>query len=398
MYDKQSWTGGTSPVVLVLLGAILVAVLVLIVLMAWPHGSMATRIDAPSPSLGDGQTSTREQLEAQGVHPGEPSRAFPDTSRILQTYKPGRKYRTVVRGTVDSRASAKDWGVVTDMNFHYVGEAEVLRTIESNDGTTITQVLEFTKARNMALFCKAEDVRIDVGPAGQMLLAGLDLVSGTPGTWSQLQGLSAKPLLEHIPGAQSWADRVLTDESTKVLKYVDTLQGKRVRIQYVNGRGVTEWTPLGCTLSGDEQALIASTAVISDAYILPNLQSKEGDEWTVQGGDFLPVLDPSLQACLTGSLKVRRGSNGGTPERQEARIILDQGSLELQQVTNKKARLGRWAPRGELTFSFADKIVTRATLGGQLHAEERSTDHILFEARFTLQPEYQIDYFCEVLP
>jgi len=388
-----------SPVLLFLLFGIFIALVFLIGALLWPkNGGGNANPQTNGQLVYDGQTVTRADLKAQGLKPSEPSPALPDTNRILQMYKAGKKYRTTAKATLKNRASLKDWGVVTDMNMNYGGEFEVMRSIEENDGTTITEVREFTKVRSLVLFCKLEDARIDIGFPGQAMLAGLDWYSGTPGIWSSLQGLSAKKVLETVPSAQNWADQVLTDNATKAFARIDSLQGKKVRLQYVNGKGVTHLTPIGCSLTSDEQEIILETAVLSDAYLLPDPTCKEGDQWSVLGSELLPVIDPSLRASLSGSLTVRRGPNGGTVDQPTARLILDRGSLELNQVSNSSKQIGRWAPRGNMTYSFNQQIVISGQMGGEVHFERNSTDHLLFEARYTHRPDYLITYQCEVLP
>ena len=407
--------GRVSALLLVLLsGAFLIAAALIVVIGLRPSGG-AEKGAGPGPSSGaatqpqeaehhkpklaelqDGQVVTRAQAEEHGVKPVTPSKAV-DTSRIAATYQAGRTYRSLLKVSVKARASNKDWGVVADTNFHYCGEAEILRHIDSNDGRTMVVTQEFKRARNLSVFTQVDGLRIELGGAAQTLLdLGGTALGADPG-WTEY----TIPMLNTILSNNqmlSFLSEAAKDPTAKAFAHVDSLQGKKCRVTYVNGEGVTSITPLGCSLTGDEQSMVFATCLASDAYILPDLQCKEGDTWTVQGEDLLPILDPSLRATLTGALTAQRGAEGGTPDRRTAQINLQKGILDLQDADGSTATTGRWAPRGTMTFSFADRIVTQGDLGGSLMIDRRSTNHILFEARYSVKPEYRIIYSCEIAP
>jgi hypothetical protein len=140
-----------------------------------------------------------------------------------------------------------------------------------------------------------------------------------------------------------------------------------------------------------------ASSVISDAYILPNVHCKVDDTWTIYGQDLQPILDPSLRSTITGSLTARRGVDGGTADAPTAEIHLDKGVLDLHDADGKTETNAKWAPRGKMVFSFKDGIVTSGDLGGDFIIENRSTDHILFEAKMSTKPDYRITYSCEVM-
>jgi hypothetical protein len=392
--------GGMSPLVVVLLVFIFAALIGLIVVISQSGKSGAQGSLGGSPGgkpkpLAAGESVDRSTLEASDVTVNTPANPI-DTARIRETYKAGQRFRTLTKASMKTRASAKDWGVEQVLTLCYAAEGETIRTIESNDGNTLVETVEFTKARTLGIFCNLDDVRIDVGPAGQLLLLGLDWYTMTP-AWSSLDGASAKQILEGIPAVQGWANRALTDQATRTFAFVDSLQGKKVRIEYVNGKGVTNLTAIGCTLSGDDQAFLVDIAGISDPYVLPNLDSKEGDSWTIRGEDFLPVLDPSLRSTMTGTVTLVRGTDTQLADGPAAQLKLNDGILTLHSVEETSEMVGRWAPRGEMTYSFGDKIVAEAHLSGSLSIDKHSTKHILFEARQVVEPDYEVVYSCELL-
>lgn len=392
--------GRVSPLLLVLLGGFFLLGASLIVVIglrpsnksAEPGNGGAVAKPAKLAMAQAGEVVTRDKL----TNPVTPSKAA-DTGRIAATYQAGRNYRSLLKVSVEARASDKDWGVTTDMNFRYVGEGEIIRHIVSNDGTTLVLTQEFTRARTVAVFTKIEGIHIDLGPVGQTIIEGAGILAGLPPGWSKITTTLANETLNNDIALQL-INQARQDPSAEIRGYIDSLQGKKCKVTYVNGKGVESVEPVGCELTGDEQTAVFATCMVSDVYILPDLQCKVGDTWTVYGEDFLPIVDPSLRASLSGKLTARRGADGGTPQRPTAEVSLDQGILTLHDADGSTDALGQWAPHGKMTFSFADKIVTQADLGGDILIESHSTDHILFEARYSVQPKYRIMYSCEFQP
>ncbi len=398
--SRDSEAAGRSPIVIALLAGILVALVALVVLVgiSLRHSPSANPSTSATGSIGSGETRTNREMQAAGVPVPPPPKPVTDTSRIKETYPPGSRYRLVGKVALRGRASDKDWGVETVENLCYAGEVEVVRTIEKNDGTTLVETREFRRARTVSVFAHLEDVRVDLGPAGALILDLLDLYTGQLGQYSAINGASAKSLLQTIPGIQALADKLSTDEATKVVAFVDRLQGKQVRITYVNGQGVTTLTPLNGSLDADEQGFLLSVASLSDAYALPDLHSQEGQEWTVDAQQLVPILDPTLRARATGLVGVRQGpivtENG---KHTTTLAVLSGSAVELVATDQESETLAHWYPQGTLVFSFDDKIVTEGHLSGHIQLQQRSTNHILFEARHTLEPDYQVTYSCERL-
>jgi len=394
----------TSPAIIVLLAGILVVLVVLVITVYLSNrgngGTTDTGGSTTKPkykTLKDGEVLKRDDAKDEGMDPQKPAKSVANTTRLKETYVPGRTYRIVGKAKMDSRGSNKDWGIETVTNLHYVAEFEVYRTIEKNDGQTLVEVREFRKARNLTVAAELEDVRIDVGPLGTLLLGAVDWRLGKPGTFILLQGQNAKPYLDRVPGLQQIANQVVTDEATRVFAFVSKLEGKKVRITYRNGVGVQSIEPIGCSLSGDEQVFLFDTASLSDAYVMPDLDSKEGNTWTVDGVELLPIIDPSMHARLTGSISVRQGPITQANGRRSTTLSLVRGSnLQLVDQDDTSFRIGKWYPQGRLNFSFDNKIVSSAELHGELYLEQRSTNHIIFEAKHTIRPDYLVTYSCEV--
>jgi hypothetical protein len=401
-YRKRN-AGKTSVVVVVLLAGILLAVVALTLVIAL-RGRGAGPGPGPDPgpdpgpqptTLPAGRTQTRAEMIAEGVKPATPSKAV-DTGRIAAAYQVGKTYRTLVNLSLSGRGTAKDWGIVQTANMYYVGEVEMLRHIESNDGQTMVLTMEFPKAGNLSINTTVEGLRLDLGARATGLLELGGRKMGLPPGWTSVASQAVNELAKH-PKVKQIATRVAQDRAAKYFVFVDGLQGKKVRVKYENGVGLTAITPIGCSISADGKSLIANMAMASDVYILPDLKCKEGDTWIINGVDMPPMFDPSLKAVPDGQIRVERLKDQRQGDTHMAVIAIRRGTFGLRRWDAGSETVGRWAPRGQMLFSFSDRIVTQADLTGDFEIIKHSTDHILFEARMEVRPQYRVLYSCEIL-
>lgn len=398
----------TNPLTLLIVGGVFVLALAAILVFGLGSGESKTgstssgrsatssgKKKEPPRDLTTGQKITREEVEEQGVELAQPA-APVDTNRISMTYKQGKTYKMKVKARIESRGSYKDWGVTTDMNMKYIGEFEFTRRIEHNDGNRLVVVHEFTKLQNISLFTEVESISISLGNAAHKILdlagAAYDIPPGT----SRIATDQLNRILSYEP-VRNELSKSMRDEAAQLFAGVGSLNGKKCRLVFENGRGVTSVEPIGCTLTQDEYAFIMDSALLSDIHLMPDEECKEGENWEIRGEDFLPIIDPSMRTSLTGALTVRRGKDMGGPNTPSAIIRLERGTLELRDMDDKTSVAARWAPRGELEYSFGDQIITSGRLGGDLSIVTQSLDHIIFEMKNVVTPKYEVTYHCEVL-
>lgn len=173
LINSRMRRAGTSPFVVFLLSGILLTLVALVLVIVLRPGSEGAAPGKPKrESVKDKAIKTRGDLEREGSSPAKPSGTV-DKSRIVQTYRQGYTYRSLLKIALTARASSKDWGIVNDTTLHYLAEAELLRMIESNDGTTVMLVQEFRRARTLSIWSKIEGIRLELGlPAHLLLEAG----------------------------------------------------------------------------------------------------------------------------------------------------------------------------------------------------------------------------------
>lgn len=382
--------GATSPIVIVLLAAILLAFISLILVIAWPQ-----RTETPKPGGHTGKKTIEagESVERGGFSP--PAKVAPvgNPKRIKEVLQAGKTYRTTMKLGFDARVEDKDWGLKQVINLAYVVELQMTRKIESNDGRRIEELRTFNTARATKLLSEVEDLAIDLGMPGILILGAIDLIQ--PGTSTAI--VSAQPLIESVLKVGVQAE--MNANASKAFAHVDSLSGKTVRIAFLDdGSGVESLMPIGCTLNADEVDFIKDTAVLSDCYFLPNVESKPDDTWTVPGNQLIGYLDPSLRGVPSGEIVVVRKVDENRNGKQIAELAIEKGLVELNASDSSTRRIGSFVPRGKLEYNITDGFIQNGDLHGAMRIEEVSQDHLLFEANFRTEPKLDIQYHCEMLP
>ena len=351
----------------------------------------------PPPKLAElqkGDTLTKQQMEVLNVKTTTPSKTV-DTSRLEQTYKVGKTYGSLIKTSITSKGTYADWGITTDNTFNYAAEFEFKRFVESNDGKIIVMDIGVEKAVCMNIVTKIDGVNITLGPTFQFITdaGGALLTSGSliPG-WTEVTIQSMNSLMNSELFSK-YLNSVGGDVSARYYAFIDGLQGKKVKIKYENGKGIVSITPLNCNLTDDEQMFFSCISISSDPYMIPDVNSKPGDSWEIDGKDFISVIDPSLRASTSGKITVVREQNVGAADNPEGTTLKTRsGFLQFNDYSENQKLLGKWAPQGYLFYSFNDKIFTEAILKGDISIERNSTDHLIFEMRHIIKPKYEIKY------
>jgi hypothetical protein len=302
----------------------------------------------------------------------------------------GKTYETVLKTGIDVKAVDKDWGIQQTINMTYVAESRVRRHVERNDGKTVVVLLHFVESRAVKVLSDA-DVRFDLGAPGVLVLGFLDEL------------LTGGQLTPVIVAAVPVAEHILTELSRKALKKAlskasaDSLEGKRVRVTYEDGKGVVHLEPVGCTLTEDERDYLKWLALLSDCYLLPDIKSKPGQYWDVEARQLMLMLPPKWRGRPSGTVTIERGQDIQKDGKTYAVLQIRSGTFQVDATDRSRRRLGVATPRGRLEYNITDGYIESAHLKIEGRLEEVSTDHLLFEARFEGAPRIEVQYTCRLL-
>jgi hypothetical protein len=256
-----------------------------------------------------------------------------------------------------------------------------------------------------------ESFRIDLGATGDFILGGIallkpDALLAATGATKVINSTDLSKLLKATGLAEKFVDDVVKrDPRIQAVTSAGSLEGKTVRLIYKNDEeGDVQVIPVKGTLTVDEQRFLASSVLLADSLIFPDMGVKQGEHWKADGMYFIGLIDPSLMARTEGKVELMRGPDVKPPARsgqkQECvQITVVGGELNFRESNAKAEQVGFFRPQeGEMIFSPQDQIFIQGHLKGRGKLTIKSKDHILFEARSDREPELTIHYSCKLLP
>lgn len=382
-------TRGASQVVTVLLLVIIASLLAIILIMVL--GTRKGGDDGPGgPARKPAERGDRADKPQP---PPPPPKPVGDPKRIRDVLQPGKTYESALKAGLQAVVIDEDWGLRTTVNLTYVAESRVRHTVEKNDGKSIVLLCQVLESRAAKLLADV-DVRLNLGQPGFVLLGALDayLTGG--------QGVAiAVPAAQVIEAMFTGAARAtLEGAKTKAEALVDSLEGKKFRVTYVDGRGVTSLEPVGCELTTEQREYLKGMSVLGECYLLPDTESKPGDYWDVEAAALSDLLvPPTWRGRPSGVVTVERGPDVERAGKRYAQLNITRGSIRVNASDASRRRLGSITPRGKLEYNITDGYVEQGELSAAAHMEDVSTDHLLFEARFETTPKMEIQYHCRRL-
>jgi len=383
-----------------LLGLSIASGLILVLLVGFLAGSFWNSSGKPGDSssgtpqntTNKADSSKNEVIAPQGkvverhenANPPPPPKPVANPDRVRQNLQPGKTYVTHTKGTLHVRATDKNWGIEEVVTINYAFEAQIDRAIESNDGTTIVELRHFRDLRSVKVVCKLEDVRIDLGPLGSFLIP-------------QVQGTSLKPLIAGLRWVGVSPENLAgLEEASKVFQSVDRLSGKKVRLTFVDGKGVIRVEAVKGEMTAGERDFHLASSLLSDSLIIPDVDIKIGNRWSVDGANFANLVDPSIQARVSGEVTLERAPDHIVQNKTCRHLTVAGGRMLFDDSDSKVGQTGYFEPQGSLFFSPSDQVIIEARLKGRAKLEKFSRDHLLFETRMRRLPELDVQYKCRV--
>jgi len=378
-------------------GAIGAVILAILVMKSW-FPAVHSKKDTPDKVIAQGDVSNRSELS----DPPPAPKAVANPDRVRQNLRPGKTYVTHTKGTLNVRGEDKSWGFGTVVTINYAFEAHIDRTIESNNGTQIVELRYFRDLRSLKVDTRLEDIRLDLGGPGEALLLGLAKVFNLPSAFAAtahaVDGTSLKPALQALRWAGVSPESIggLDDKSVKMFAQVDQLSGKKVRLTYEDGRGVQKVEAVAGEMTADERRFHFASVLLSDSLIIPDVDIKIGNTWSVDGSNFANLIDPGLLSQAGGEVILKRADDHIVQNKTCRHVAIESGRITIDDSNAREGRIGHFEPKGSLYFSTEDQIVVQARLRGTAKLERFSKNHLLFESRMRRLPELELIYTCSI--
>lgn len=324
-----------------------------------------------------------------GSNPNNGPPPLDNPERIRDVLLEGRTYEVTSSFTLNGPVRDKDWGIEKIVHLNYLAEVQFTRRIDKNDGRRIEEFRHIKHCRMLKAESTAQFRFVWTEP-GSLLLVGLDLVV-TKGKGTVI-----------LSGIEKVIDRVykkvVNATNTKVRGMLDEMEGKQFRVVYEDGRGVLELTPAGCSLTEEERNFLMALSVVSDAYILPDKESKPGQTWEVPAEALSDLLPPSWRGRPEGKVIIQRVKDFEQGGHRFARLEIQSGTFEVIATDQSWKRLASFTPRGWFEYDITEGHVAAGEWRGTATMYQASRDHLLFEARFEVSPQGRSTYSCRLLP
>jgi len=312
----------------------------------------------------------------------------------------GKTYRSTIAGRLSGKATRADWGMKGSVYFTYLYVLQTSGKILTNNGMTIVEERAFDRAQEK-LLVSGYEIGFDLGERlGELLhfLYNVDKRGFTVKVSKGFVDLARQSGLfrdlpqidpEKLAGELRWFS---PKENERLL------EGKVVRITFVDGQGITKIEPVKGALSQRERDLIVRANFVLDHYVMPDRRVAPGDTWEVDGSLLSGFLDPRLDGRAVGHLNIVRQPDfvaaDGTVNR---RLKLLEGEIEVMDVDRSQTINGSLTGlKGVLTMPETAGVVTVATVTGFASYERVSEHHLIFEARHAVKPKFEIRYECKV--
>lgn len=373
--------------------------------------------DSSSSAQKPAQTPETEQvLTADPIHipnpeddPMQPKYVPINEKAVLQNVRrKGKTYTSQVIGSVQGTAYKEDWGMGASAAFNYCYGLETTAVITENNGLNIIEERTFNRViENVTVSNLSVGLNLPMDRLG-FLFDALDVSENLRKKVGILNEVRI-PIPDKLLGFMRTAKLLpkgidpqeIADKMTMFTKAngEEMLVNKKVRITFTDGQGVTLIEPMeGCRLSEREIDVIKRSNYVMDYYIMPDRNVEVDNTWSVNGNVFSGLLDPRMIGRVEGHIQMRRAPDFRADDDSLTRKIrIDKGNIQFcspqdgHQITG-----GLSGVQGLCLIPVKDEVITKATMSGYAEYHDLSTDHILFGARMSITPRFNITYECKI--
>lgn len=331
--------------------------------------------------------------------------------RIKESYKPDMLYVQTANVECVSRGTYKRWGIMTVQDTRFNSRMSIERQLIRQEGDTIVMQVRFAENFMVGIFTDVKEAKLNLSPNLQAVMNGLSgvlMLAGKPEIAIPLRWAPmAQKIVDRILGSdisKTLLGPVFSSKNAKMFNTFGELQGKKFEITWKQGKGVTDVKEIDCATNARERQYLYSLSIIPDVFMFPDFDKKPGEQWKVDAKDFVPFLDSSVNAKVTGGVTLQREDDEAddTADEKKAALSVVGGSFYFNRTHGKQGSKGftfaRWSPKGKCKYDFAKGIFTEGKLAGEMVMQNKGLDLFIFEMDHTERPEFQVQFVGEVRP
>lgn len=333
---------------------------------------------------------------------------------VLQNLREeGKTYKSHVLGKVTGSAFKKDWGVTGTSHFEYVYGFTSVGKILQNDGMTIIEERTFENVVDQVMVSEVEfgfdlpaaELGVGISVLSSIVGAPVDPVS-TVATIQQINEVKIPVSASILNKISKFMPDSLDAEKIKNQLKLFThekggllLMGKTARITFTDGQGIEKVVGVNCTLTPEEVDAIKRSNYVMDHYLMPDREVRVGEKWNVRADVFAGLLDTHIKGDVEGGIQVERGADFRKKDgKLNYRLKLSDGNVVFRSREEGNVITGKLTGlKGTSIMPHESRVISEATMRGYAEYNKLSTDHLLFEAKMTIQPSFEVKYECEVI-
>jgi hypothetical protein len=314
--------------------------------------------------------------------------------QLLEWYPENKVVRSHCLFSSTGKGRNTAWGLKGESNFAYLAEVETTTRVAENNAAGGRIVFEQSfdyVSQSLAISDQTLEFDLANDHVVSILAIAQPLIRIAPPQYAwisraafvaQMADPNFKRSLTLLHSHLKQNGMALTEDNQPMEwgVQVDKLSGTKVRVVYINGRGIITIRPLeGHGLDkGDLTRLAHASSQLMDYFIFPAAEKAVGERWIVQADEISGLALPfELGAKVDGSMSLLRAPD--KREGETASLAVTGGKVTVRQETDVATQQGRLTIKnGELEFSLQEKIVRSAHLVFEATSLFQSKNHLLF--------------------
>lgn len=311
---------------------------------------------------------------------------------IAESLPPGSIFEVKRKSGFITKGKDKDWESPNDLVFIGVYfESIYKREIEKNDGDTLVELRTIVENRAIKVLSSKSKFQFALEKPIEVYLEKIDL--------------NVKETLIPINEDKNQLTNIFTDsnilqkDGTAFFKFASRLEGKKIRITSVQGKGVIAVEPVDCKLNASERQAFFNKDPMALFSTVLKTDIKQNEKTIIPGFMFreaLELVEEDPIPSISGFVVVDRLENATENQGNLARFQIrkKESSLSLKEEDQDIKVFMKIIPEGTINYSLEDKCVREMIITGDFEISAKPKTKALEKSVILEPPILKMTYSC----